>query len=132
MRNHKHLIFYSKLYNGIKIVMQKIRSAPSRILPSFYTALILIFLIALITQCRNEFPSAAAGNGGLLLPQNFEASVLVDSLGRARHLAVNDNGDVYVKLRNPYPDGSSGKGRRPQNDNSDSPGGALSRGGRRC
>lgn len=37
-------------------------------------------------------------NGGLILPDGFEAVVVVDSLpGRARHLAVNDNGDIYVK-----------------------------------
>ena len=37
-------------------------------------------------------------NGGLFLPDGFEAVVVVDSLpGRARHLAVNENGDIYVK-----------------------------------
>jgi len=37
-------------------------------------------------------------NGGLILPDGFKAVVVVDSLpGRARHLAVNDNGDIYVK-----------------------------------
>lgn len=37
-------------------------------------------------------------NGGLILPDGFEAFVVVDSLpGRARHLAINDNGDIYVK-----------------------------------
>jgi hypothetical protein len=34
----------------------------------------------------------------LLLPGNFEAVVAADSLGRARHLTVNTNGDIYVKL----------------------------------
>ena len=38
-------------------------------------------------------------NGGLFLPDGFEALVVVDSIGPARHLAVNDNGDIYVKLR---------------------------------
>jgi glucose/arabinose dehydrogenase len=40
-----------------------------------------------------------AENGGLLLPDGFEALVVADSVGPARHLAVNDNGDIYVKLR---------------------------------
>lgn len=45
-------------------------------------------------------------NGGLFLPEGFEATVVVDSLpGRARHLAINDNGDIYVKAR------FSGKGK---------------------
>jgi glucose/arabinose dehydrogenase/mono/diheme cytochrome c family protein len=34
----------------------------------------------------------------LFLPGNFEALVVIDSIGRARHIAVNDNGDIYVKL----------------------------------
>lgn len=39
-------------------------------------------------------------NGGLFLPDGFEAVVVIDSLpGRARHIAVNDNGDIYVKAR---------------------------------
>ena len=42
-----------------------------------------------------------------MLPGNFEAVVVIDSLGRARHLAVNDNGDIYVKMREPDPDGSN-------------------------
>jgi glucose/arabinose dehydrogenase/mono/diheme cytochrome c family protein len=39
------------------------------------------------------------GNGGIKLPENFGAVVVVDTLGRGRHLAVNENGDVYVHLR---------------------------------
>ena len=40
-------------------------------------------------------------NGGLFLPGDFSAIVVVDSIGPSRHLAVNDNGDIYVKLREP-------------------------------
>lgn len=38
-------------------------------------------------------------NGGLFLPEGFGALVVADSIGPARHLAVNSNGDIYVKLR---------------------------------
>lgn len=40
-------------------------------------------------------------NGGLFLPHGFSALVVVDSIGPSRHIAVNDNGDIYVKLREP-------------------------------
>ncbi len=40
----------------------------------------------------------AALSGGLVLPEGFQAAVFADGLGAARHLAVNNNGDVYVKL----------------------------------
>ncbi len=46
-------------------------------------------------------------NGGILLPANFGAIVIADSLGRGRHLAVNDNGDVYVHLRKLDDEGNS-------------------------
>ena len=36
------------------------------------------------------------GDGGLTLPTGFCASVFADNLGRARHLTVAPNGDVYV------------------------------------
>ncbi|HTI60792.1 c-type cytochrome [Mucilaginibacter sp.] len=40
-------------------------------------------------------------NDGLYLPDGFRALVVVDSLkGQARHIAVNKNGDIYVKARN--------------------------------
>ena len=35
----------------------------------------------------------------MFLPDGFGALVVADSVGRSRHLAVNNNGDVYVKLR---------------------------------
>lgn len=35
---------------------------------------------------------------GLTLPAGFKASVFSDDLGRARHITVASNGDVYVKL----------------------------------
>ncbi len=41
---------------------------------------------------------AGPGNGGLTMPDGFSALVVIDSIGLARHLAVNDNGDIYVKL----------------------------------
>jgi len=55
-----------------------------------------------LVQCKNNPPTALPpgdpDNGGLILPGNFQAVVVADSIGRARHLTVNDNGDIYVKL----------------------------------
>lgn len=34
----------------------------------------------------------------ITLPAGFNYSVVADNLGRARHIAINTNGDVYVKL----------------------------------
>jgi len=46
-----------------------------------------------------------ADNGGLELPSGFCAVVVAKDVGRARHMVVNTNGDVYVALDN-APDGS--------------------------
>ena len=63
----------------------------------------LFFLIAVVfTQCKEkiELPPGDPDNSKLFVPGNFEVIVVVDSLkGRARHIAVNDNGDIYVKSR---------------------------------
>ncbi|HKK45485.1 MAG TPA: PQQ-dependent sugar dehydrogenase [Balneolaceae bacterium] len=37
-------------------------------------------------------------NGGITLPDGFKAVVVADSVGKARHLVVADNGDIYVAL----------------------------------
>jgi glucose/arabinose dehydrogenase/mono/diheme cytochrome c family protein len=63
-----------------------------------------IFTAVLFFQCHSAkdpvlpLPPGDRNNGGLLLPGGFEAVVVVDSIGRARHLTVNTNGDIYVKL----------------------------------
>ena len=62
----------------------------------------LLFLTVLIfLQCntREELPPGDPDNGRLFLPGDFEALVVADSIGPARHIAVNENGDIYVKLR---------------------------------
>ena len=64
---------------------------------------IFFVLIILTNSCKkdNSLLKADADNGGLLLPDGFAALVVVDSVGASRHLAVNTNGDIYVKLRTP-------------------------------
>lgn len=46
--------------------------------------------------------SAEAAHSGIELPEGFSATVFAESLGRARHIAVSSNGDVYVALREPH------------------------------
>ena len=69
-------------------------------------------MLLLCTQCTQDnpdynLPNGDADNGKLALPGGFEALVVVDSVGRARHLAVNDNGDIYIKLRGVTAQGGS-------------------------
>ena len=70
----------------------------------------LFTLLFFLTNCKNKKTNVIdkkkpaihkkdAANGGLFLPDGFGALVVADSVGLTRHLAVNDNGDIYVKLR---------------------------------
>ena len=44
-----------------------------------------------------------ASNAGITLPSGFCASIFADSLGKARYLAIADNGDVYVSIEGTNP-----------------------------
>ena len=70
---------------------------------------IFIGCVVIFAACRpgpNE-PRLACeeNNDGLTVPAGFCAIVVADSLGRARHLTVRENGDVYVALRQPTDEG---------------------------
>ena len=57
-----------------------------------------------LLSCEQE--QRIYSTGGLYIPDEFEAVVVVDSLkGKAREITVNENGDVYVKLRYSFEDG---------------------------
>jgi glucose/arabinose dehydrogenase len=79
---------------------------------------IYLLLIACSFHCKkSNSPAGDPDNGGLILPEGFEAVVVVDSLkGAARHLAVNSNGDIYVKLRFPNEKGGNAALRDLDND----------------
>lgn len=61
--------------------------------------LLVLLYSGILIQCTKKLPPGDPDNGGLVLPDGFEAVVVVDSIGPARHLAVNANGDVYIKMR---------------------------------
>src|SRR5688572_12274166 len=65
----------------------------------------LIFLLFIcIAACEKDDDGRSsnltpdADNGGLTLPDNFGAITVSNSTGKARHIAVNANGDIYIKL----------------------------------
>lgn len=63
----------------------------------------IFILLVFLTNCQDKktfvIPKTDVDNGGLFLPDGFGALVVADSVGPTRHLAVNNNGDIYVKLR---------------------------------
>ncbi|MCB0547518.1 MAG: PQQ-dependent sugar dehydrogenase [Phaeodactylibacter sp.] len=71
---------------------------------------LLLALALLASGCKNSSGEAAGENTAvaqpdtrwddpaLEMPDGFRATVVADSIGRARHIAVRDNGDIYVQL----------------------------------
>jgi len=63
-----------------------------------------LLCIHLLSSCQNSkqetttITAADSAATSLILPQGFSASIVADSLGPVRHLALNKNGDIYVKL----------------------------------
>jgi glucose/arabinose dehydrogenase len=79
----------------------------------FHWFIIVIILVASgsFIQCTplNKSIANDSDNGGLYLPSNFEAQVVVESIQeKARHITVADNGAVYVNLRYSKKDKSIG------------------------
>lgn len=67
---------------------------------SFFTLLsIVILVVGCGEKSKVKLPEPDPNNAGLTLPQGFGAIVTVDNVGRGRHIAVSDGGDLYVKLR---------------------------------
>jgi glucose/arabinose dehydrogenase len=63
-------------------------------------AFLMIFL-ALLNGCNSRHKESFEqdkDNAGLKLPEGFSALVYADDIGNARHIVINDNGDVYVSL----------------------------------
>jgi glucose/arabinose dehydrogenase len=62
------------------------------------------FVSILFAACQQQttLPPSDHDHGGLVLPEGFEALVVADSLGKARHLTVSPEGYIYVKLRRPH------------------------------
>ena len=58
-----------------------------------------IILSATLSACNNhqaKIPDLPKAN--LNLPHGFSASIVADSIGPVRHIAINHEGDIYVKL----------------------------------
>ena len=61
--------------------------------------LIILIILSFLYSCNETGLILDSDNGGLLLPDGFGALVVSDGVGESRHIAVNTNGDIYVKLR---------------------------------
>ena len=55
-------------------------------------------LVSVVSRAAGP-PPCDPDNGGIKLPQGFCAAVVAENVGRARHLVVAPNGDVFVSTQ---------------------------------
>jgi glucose/arabinose dehydrogenase/mono/diheme cytochrome c family protein len=65
---------------------------------SRFALLALALLSVACTKSKIQDLVPDKDNGGITLPEKFGAVVVVDSLGRGRHMAIAANGDIYLHL----------------------------------
>jgi len=82
-------------------------------LPFTIISFALLFVLgSLLTACSSSSTNfeessvdaqftADSDNGSITLSNGFGAYVVADNVGKARHIAVRENGDIYVKIRDP-------------------------------
>ena len=63
------------------------------------TSVLFVFIASGSMGADDGLPNCDSDNGGISLADGFCALVVADNLGMARHLVVNDNGDIYVRFR---------------------------------
>jgi glucose/arabinose dehydrogenase len=59
---------------------------------------LLLVAVVLVISCSFIDKNAISDNAGLTLPSGFSATSIASNLGRARHIAINRNGEIYVRL----------------------------------
>ena len=65
---------------------------------NFFFKLLVIFSLFAFSSGSPSVKTFTPAVGDLVLPQGFKAITVVESLGSNRHLEVNSNGDIYVRL----------------------------------
>lgn len=71
-----------------------------RIQLHLFLSILLVQTLFMTVACvpESHLPPGDPDNGGLFVPDGFEVITVADSVGRARHLTIRENGDIYLKL----------------------------------
>ena len=90
-----------KKYNemkGVEITAARFRNAFLFLLPVLLCAVYIAGCHSSDAGKPGSADAATARHDSLKLPDGFKAVIFADSVGKARHLAVTNKGDIYVKL----------------------------------
>ena len=61
--------------------------------------IIVVMMTSSVCIRKASIKEQGPDNGGIILAAGFSAKVVADNLGSGRHIAVNENGDIYLALR---------------------------------
>ena len=59
---------------------------------------LLIVMITTFSALSYKNPQEEKPNAGLTTPQGFKAVKLIEGIGKVRHIAITQNGYLYVRL----------------------------------
>src|SRR4051812_33436699 len=74
------------------------KQSVKRCLPFLFIVFSALTAVAGDTTKLKTLPHPVADEAGLVLPEGFKATKVIESLGKNRHIVMNSNGDLYVKL----------------------------------
>lgn len=60
-----------------------------------------LMLLISVSSCNQNKTETSNNDGGLILQKGFSSTIIADSLGKARHLVVTPEHDIYVRLAKP-------------------------------
>ncbi len=63
--------------------------------------LLLPILITVLSALKYKNRQDEIPNAGLTMPQGFSAVKLIEGIGKVRHIAITQNGDIYARLVKP-------------------------------
>ncbi len=66
-------------------------------MPNLFRKVTLVLSLMMCSATLSSFDENAPAEGDLTLPKGFKAQTVIEKLGNNRHIAVNSNGDIYVK-----------------------------------
>jgi glucose/arabinose dehydrogenase len=62
-------------------------------------ATLAVAAVSILTACSGSAGDRDASSAAMALPEGFTATLFAEGLVTPRHIAVNENGDVYVAIR---------------------------------
>lgn len=71
----------------------------------FFNGCLLLSAFLFLNAFTKHATKKDSDPGKIILPKGFSSTIIAENLGHARHIAVTNNGDIYVRLARPNKSG---------------------------